>query len=415
MRQVVIQQREAISSEERTVRRDILDDVMKWMKDDRILVLTGLRRSGKSTLLRQMMAECEGYGYVNFEDERFLGFEAGDFENLNEVIVEAYGEAETLFFDEIQNIKGFELFVRRLQDQGRKLVITGSNASLLSSELGTHLTGRYRAFVVYPFSFTEFLDMEGITWDSDSYYLTAKKVELLNAFREYLVTGGLPEYLKNRDTEYVKTLYDNIIYRDIITRYAIRKHRTVKELVNILATNVTCRFTYNSLRKDLGLANAITVKEYISYLANSYLFFELQRYDHSLRKQLANPKKIYLVDAAFKQITGFSFTEEHGKMLENFVFLELKRMNLEIYYYSGKLECDFVVKEGRKITSAIQVCHALNDGNREREVDGLVDCVKAFGLKEGLILTLEDEGEVERDGINIRVMPAIRWAMGRAV
>jgi len=410
---VIIQQKKRLSVKDKTVEREILDDIMRWMGDDRILVLTGLRRSGKSTLLKQIMARVKDPGYVNFEDERFLDFGAKDFESLNEVLVEVYDNPKIFFFDEIQNVAGFELFVRRIQDQGRKVIITGSNASLLSSELGTRLTGRYRAFEVYPFSFTEFLKFRNITWDRDSYYVTETKVELLKAFGEYLVTGGLPEYLKNRDREYVKTLYDNIIYRDIISRYSIKKQRSIKELVNILATNVSCQFTYNSLKKDLGLANAITVKEYISYLSNSYLFFELHRFDYSVRKQLGHPKKVYLIDAAFKQIVGFSFSEDRGKMLENFVFLELKRRGLEAYYYSGKKECDFVVKTGKKVTAALQVCHALNDGNREREIGGLVECANHFGLKEGLILTLEEDEEITVDGVKIRVMPAIRWAMDR--
>jgi len=413
MRQIVIQQKNRLSVGEKTVRREVLDDIVEWLDDDRVIVLTGLRRSGKSTLLGQIMSGMGSYGYVNFEDERFLGFDAKNFETLNEVLVEVYENPKTYFFDEIQNVTGFEVFVRRLQDQGVKVIITGSNASLLSSELGTRLTGRYRAFEVYPFSFTEFLEFKGIAWNRESLYITEEKVRLLNAFREYLVTGGLPEYLKNRDAEYVKTLYDNIIYRDIIARYSVRKHRTLKELVNILVTNMSCQFTYNSLKKDLGLANAISVKEYISYLSSSYMFFELQRFDYSLRKQLAHPKKAYLVDAAFKLVAGFNFSENHGRMLENLVFLELKRSGVEIFYHSGTRECDFVIRDGKKVTGVLQVCLALNDGNRERETAGLTECARKFGLAEGLILTLEEEGEMTADGVRIRIMPVVKWILER--
>jgi len=413
MRQVVMQQKSWLTQKEKTVKREILEEILKWFDDNRILVLTGLRRSGKSTLLKQIMNEKTGFGYVNFEDERFLNFEAKDFELLNEVLVDVYDRPQIFFFDEIQNVPKFELFVRRLQDQDKKIIITGSNASLLSRELGTRLTGRYKSFEVYPFSFTEFLSFKGIQPDDDAYYITEKKVELLRAFTDYLVMGGLPEYLKNEDREYVKTLYDNILYRDIISRYSIKKQKVIKELVNILMTNISCPFTYNSLKNDLGLANAITVKEYISYLSNSYMFFELQKFDYSIRKQLNYPKKAYMVDAAFKLIVGFNFSENKGRLLENFVFLELKRMNQDIYYYSGKNECDFVIMDKNRVTEVLQVCHTINEGNREREISGLIEGAMEFNLKEGLILTHEQEEEITIDNIVIRIIPVLKWVLER--
>lgn len=413
MRQVVIQQKRWLDKKEKTVKREILEDILKWFDDNRVLVLTGLRRSGKSTLLKQIMNEKARFGYVNFEDERFLNFEAKDFELLNEVLVDVYDNPKIFFFDEIQNIPKFELFVRRLQDQDKKIIITGSNASLLSSELGTRLTGRYRSFEVYPFSFTEYLSFNDIEPDDDAYYITEKKVDLLRTFNEYLVMGGLPEYLQNEDREYVKTLYDNILYRDIISRYSIKKQKVIKELVNILMTNISCLFTYNSLKNDLGLSNAITVKEYISYLSDSYLIFELQKFDYSLRKQLSFPKKAYAIDPAFKQITGFNFSEDRGRLLENFVFLELKRMNQDIYYYSGKNECDFVIKDNNRITQVLQICHTMNEGNREREISGLIEGAVKFNLKEGLILTYEQEEEITVDNIKIRIKPVVKWVLER--
>ena len=413
IRQVVLQQKNWLTRKEKTVKREILDDILKWFDDNRILVLTGLRRSGKSTLLKQIMDEKSSFGYVNFEDERFLNFEAKDFEQLNEVLVEVYDNPEIFFFDEIQNIPKFELFVRRLQDQNKKIIITGSNASLLSSELGTRLTGRYKSFEVYPFSFTEFLSFKEVIPDEDAYYITEKKVGLLKLLAEYLTTGGLPEYLKNEDREYVKTLYDNILYRDIISRYSIKKQKVFKELVNILLTNISCTFTYNSLKNDLELANAITVKEYISYLSNSYMFFELQKFDYSVRKQLNYPKKAYVIDAAFKQIAGFNFSPNKGRLLENFVFLELKRMNLDVYYYSGKNECDFVIKDKNRITEVLQVCHTIDEGNREREINGLIEAAVKFNLKKGLILTYEQEEEITVDNIKIKIVPVLKWILER--
>ena len=412
LRQITAQQKNETALKEETIKRDVLDGILKWFKDDRIIILTGLRRSGKSTLLKQLMREKKDWCYVNFEDERFLDSKAQDFELLNEALVEVYGNPKIYFFDEVQNVVKFETFVRRLQDQGKKVVITGSNASLLSKELGTRLTGRYKSFEVYPFSFYEYLRFKKILPEKEWFYLTEKKVKLLKAFEEYMSEGGLPEYLKNRDKEYVKTVYENILYRDIIARYSIKMQKVVKELVNIFATNISSQFTYNSLKKALGLSNAITVKEYSSYLSNSYLFFELQRFDFSVRKQLNFPKKIYVVDPAFSQMAGLNFSANKGHVLENLVFMELKRRNMESYYYSDKNECDFVVKDGPRIYAAIQVCYSLDNGSRKREIDGLAGAMKKFRLNKGVILTMEQEEEIVVKGGKIRVVPVFKWLLG---
>src|SRR3989338_5239656 len=373
LRSVIMQQKNLLQHTEETIKRELLDEILKWFGDNRILILTGLRRSGKSTLLKQIMQHKSRYCYANFEDERFIDFRAQDFEQLNEVLIETYGNPAIYFFDEIQNIKNFETFVRRLQDQGKKIVITGSNASLLSKELGTRLTGRYKAFEVYPFSFSE--------------------------------------YLKNKDIEYIKTVYENIIYKDIITRYAIRRERLVRELVNIFITNITAQFTYNSLKKTLGLANAITVKEYTTYLGNSYLFFELQKLELSVKKQLIAPKKIYVADTAFSHILSASFLENKGRVLENIVFIELKRKNKEVYYYADKNECDFMVKSGKKVTEALQVCYNLDETNKKREMAGLLEAMEKFNLKEGLILTQEQNDEIKIKGRKIKIVPVFKWLL----
>jgi hypothetical protein len=409
LRQVVSKQKKELDQMPDAIRREILDKILRWFGDDRIIILTGVRRCGKSTLLRQIMDNKSAWCYVNFEDERLLDFKAQDFEMLNEVLVELYGPPKIYFFDEIQNTEKFETFVRRLQDEKKKVVITGSNAALLSKEFGTRLTGRYKSFEVYPFSFKEFLDFKKIAVEKEDFYNVEKKVNVLKLFEEYLSSGGLPEYLKNKDKDYVRTVYENILYKDIITRYSIKREKIIKELVNILATNATLQFTYNSLKKTLGLSNAITVKEYISYLNNSYLFFETLRFSHSIKQQLNSPRKIYLIDSAFNQVCGLNFTPNKGRNLENAVFIELKKEGKEIYYYSDKSECDFVIKEGIKITAAIQVCHTLDDTNREREIKGLMDAMDTFKLKEGLLLTSEQTEEIKVEGKKIKIMPVFRW------
>jgi len=405
LKRIIINQKEEIEKIDNTVKRDILDDILHWFKDNRVMILTGIRRCGKSTILKQIMKNKDNYCYVNFEDERFLDFKAQDFEKLNEILIEIYGPPMIYFFDEIQNIEKFETFVRRLQDEGKKVVITGSNASLLSKEFGTRLTGRYKPFEVFPFSFLEYIRFKGIELEKEWMHKATKRVEIKKLFNEYLELGGFPEYLKTQDKEYIKNIFENILYRDVIARYSVKKHKIINELISILATNVSSTFTYNSIKNILNLANSITVKEYISYLSNSYFFFEVSRFDFSLKRSLNSPKKIYIIDPAFNQIIGFNFSANSGKNLENMVFIELKRRGKEIYYFANRGECDFLIKEGNKIVQAIQVCYVLNDSNRERELNGLLASMEEFKLKEGLIVTLDQEEEIKAGNKKIIIKP----------
>lgn len=413
LRELVLQQKVQIGKGGDFVRRSILDPILAAFRDNRVLILSGIRRCGKSTLLKQIMQVRDRYCYVNFEDERLLNFRAEDFWILNEVLIDVYGMPETYFFDEIQNVDRFETFVRRLQDEGKKVVITGSNASLLSREFGTRLTGRYRLFEVCPFSFAEFLRFRQIDIQEDSPYRTEEKVNLISAFRTYTENGGMPEYLRDLDSDYIRTLYDNILYRDIIARYSIRRQRLIRELVGLLSSAIALPFTYNSLKKSLGLKNAITVKEYIGYLSGAYLFFELPRFDYSVRKQLTSPKKIYVIDPAFSLISGFSLSPNRGRILENIIYIELRRRGREVYYYAKDRECDFVIREHRKITEAIQVCHELNDDNMDREIEGLREAMAAFSLRQGTILTADQEDERHEGDVTIIIRPAWKWLLER--
>jgi hypothetical protein len=405
LRHVVIQQKTRMEMSGDFVERSLFNPVLSALNDNRVIILSGIRRCGKSTLLKQIMQTRKDYCYVNFEDERLLSFRAEDFNILDEVLIEVYGPASTYFFDEIQNVEKFETFVRRLQDSGKKVVLTGSNASLLSQEFGTRLTGRYKLFEVYPFSFAEFLRFHKTSIRKESLYIPEEKVNLIRLFGRYVECGGMPEYLINNDSDYIKTLYDNILYRDIIARYSIRRQRLVRELVGILASTITLPFTYNSLKKSLGLMNAITVKEYISYLSGAYLFFELLRFDYSVKKQLNSPRKIYIIDTVFSAISGFSLSPDKGRMLENIVFIELKRRGCEIFYFSGNRECDFILKDQKKIFGAIQVCYEFTKENQERETIGLLKAMEEFKLAESLILTYDQEDILKFDEKIIIIKP----------
>jgi predicted AAA+ superfamily ATPase len=411
LRHVVVQQKSRMEKGGDFVERELFNRVLAVLDDDRVIILAGIRRCGKSTLLQQIMQTRKDYCYVNFEDERLLSFHAEDFGILDEVLIEVYGPSGTYFFDEIQNVEKFETFVRRLQDSGKKVVLTGSNASLLSREFGTRLTGRYKLFEVYPFSFIEFLRFRKTEVRKESLYLAEERVNLIRAFGRYFECGGMPEYLMNKDSDYIKTLYDNILYRDIIARYSIRRQRLVRELVGILASTATLPFTYNSLKKSLGLKNAITVKEYISYLSGAYLFFELTRFDYSVKKQLNSPRKIYVIDTAFSNVSGFSLSPDEGRILENIVFIELMRRGSDIFYFTEDQKCDFIIRDKKQIAGAIQVCYEITEENRDRETGGLLEAMDKFRLTQGIILTYDQEDMLKTGGKTIIIRPVWKWLL----
>ncbi|HKL32564.1 MAG TPA: ATP-binding protein [Tangfeifania sp.] len=406
-------QQEIISKGNKSlINREIYNKAFKLLtSDNRILVITGMRRVGKSTLLQQLMNNLPDYCYLNAEDERLIHFQAEDFNRLNEAMIEVYGESNYYFFDEIQNIGNFEIIVRRLQDAGKKIILTGSNSSLLSIELGTRLTGRYIQIELFPFSFKEYLDFKRKKISKEDFYLPEKKVQLKQLFKQWMEFGGMPEYLKYEDISYLRTLFDNIIYRDIIARYNIRKHTTLKELVHLLANNLTLPVTYNSLKNKVGLSNAETVKEYISYLSNSYLFFELRKYSASYSKQLLNPKKIYLIDNAFHSMITLVSSENAGRKLENIIHLYYRVNNFELYYFNEGQECDFVHFDKERKPQLTQVCWELTSSNKDREIKGLIAAMQFFKSKEGIIITFDQEDEFEIEGKKIYVLPVWKFLL----
>ncbi|HEY4789610.1 MAG TPA: ATP-binding protein, partial [Bacteroidales bacterium] len=291
-----------------------------------VTIITGIRRCGKSTLLNEIrfVNGSKGY-YLNFDDDRLINFKSDDFQLLTELFIEKYGKQNIFYFDEIQNIVGWERFIRRLHDQGSKVYITGSNARMLSRELGTHLTGRYIQLELYPFSFSEFTAINQITYNQEFLTTTEGIATLRRHFNEYLESGGMPEYLKTRNKEYLKTLYEGILYRDILTRHNLTKEREIKELLYFIAGNVAKEATQTSLAKIIGIKNSTTVKDYLTYFEDSYMVFTLYRYDNSIKRQLLAPRKVYFIDNALAATISFRQSDDYGRWLENIVFFELKR------------------------------------------------------------------------------------------
>jgi len=376
-----------------------------------IVIITGIRRCGKSTLLQQIRAaQTEKDYYINFDDERLISFKVEHFQILLEVLHELFGEQKTFYFDEIQNVEQWERFVRRLHDTGNKVYITGSNARMLSRELGTHLTGRYLSVELYPFSFKEFILLKNPDLLGKNYFKTSVKAEFLALFREYFSNGGFPNFVKTGDELALKTLFENILYRDIMVRNNITNEKEIKELVSYLAGNYARLSTNSELAEIIGVKNPTTVKNYLGFLADSYLVFQTSKYDYSLSKQILNPKKSYFIDNGLVRRVGFSFSADLGHLLENLVFIELLRRGKTVYYHNKGQECDFVLVENKTVTTAIQVTYVMpNEKTRKREIDGLLDAMNAYNLQSGLIITDETEEEIIENDKKITIIPAWKW------
>jgi len=400
LRQIAREQREELTKLEYGVEREEGNKIRLNMPF--AIVISGIRRCGKSTLLRQIMKKIKKFHYFNFEDSRATTLEAGDFQKLDEIFREETGERDHYFFDEIQNVQGWELFVRALLDKKKRVMITGSNASLLSKELGTRLTGRHLRHELFPFSYKEFLSF------------TSKKAGA-ESFGEYLKSGGFPEYLRYGKTEILQGLFNDIIMRDIVVRHKLRSPKAIKEMALYLISNVGVEFSYNNLAKTFNLGSTNSAVAFVSYLEDSYLAFTVSKFDYSLKKQAVNPKKAYSVDNGLSSANSVSFSSNKGRLLENHVFLDLKRAGKEIYYFKGVKECDFLVKGKDRIIAAIQVCHELDEDNMKRETDGLVEALEKFNLPEGLILTYDQEDELKISGKTIRVKPAWKWSYDASI
>lgn len=412
LKQIILEQHETQHvSRTHFVQRHIADE---WLETTEILIISGIRRCGKSVLMQQIRDRLQEKDFFfNFDDERLAHFELDNFQTLQECFVELYGDQHTYYFDEIQNIEGWERFVRRLYNAGNKIIITGSNARMLSREFGTHLTGRYIQVELYPFSFKEYLSLKEIPVNAKTLYTTTGRATLVNALVNFMQCGGFPKYLQEGSVSYLSSLYESIIYRDILTRNGLTNEKEMLEMMFYLASNATKRITYSSLGKIVGVQHPDTIKSYLEYIQQTYLIFQLFRYDPSVKKQMMSPKKIYFVDNAIISRIGFNATENKGVFLENLVFIELKRRGLDVYYYADKKECDFIVRQGIRITDAYQVTlNMANAQTREREIAGVREAMQAYSLSKGYILTFEGKETITfDDGSVVEVIPVLEWML----
>ena len=369
--------------------RDALEEVP--VADSFATIITGIRRCGKSTLLLQLLRRSyEDAVYLNFDDIRLAAFGTEDFVRLHREIMKR--GIKVVFFDEIQVVDAWEKYVNQLLREGYRVFITGSNASMLSVELGTHLTGRHLSMELFPFSYAEFLRFKNLA-DGEE------------AVMAYLKTGGIPEYVKTGMPLVLSALVDDILMRDIAVRHAVRDVDSLRQLAVFLITNIGNPIAANKLVGMFGIKSPSTFLEYFSFLKDAYLFDFVPLFNHSLKVQARNPKKVYVMDMGLYTENSIATTENMGRRLENLVFLHLRRHYDAIYYYREKGECDFLAFQKNALKEAVQVCLEVTDENFDREYNGLLEAMRHLGLQEGTIVTLNQEDQFERDGFVVRMIP----------
>ena len=416
LKEIILEQEQEIRLVKEGIPRAALETALKYASLPHAVVISGIRRCGKSTLLGQIrnrLYKERAYSF-NFEDERLVNFCAEDFNGLYEVFLELYGERKVFFFDEIQNVPQWESFVNRMQLRGFKFFLTGSNASMLSRELGTKLTGRNVNLELFPFSFSEFLTFKGFSWSMNDMSLTSRRAAVKKHFSAYFRNGGMPEFLQYQQSVLLKRVYEDILYRDIVARYGIKQVGPLRELGLYLLSNLGGTFSYNNLKKVLGLGSMNTIKSYADFFENSYLIFLTSKFSWSLKKQFANLKKVYCIDNGLADSIGFQFSMNRGKFLENLVYLELRRNLSEIYYYktSNNLEVDFLIKSGRQDLRLIQVADNLDhEKTRQRELNALFKAMGELKLKTALILTEDTQDEFTQEGKTITAKPVYSWLL----
>jgi uncharacterized protein len=412
LREILFDQHDAFNQQKHhLIDREI--DLEKFINTEQVIIISGIRRCGKSSLLylikEKMNLHESGYCYFNLDDERIIP-EIAILEQVYNLHIEIYGNEPVLFFDEIQNIDNWEKFVNRMYEKGTKLFVTGSNAKLLSSEISTSLTGRNKVLELFPFSFREYLCFKGKTYDHNR--LTTKQKALIQKdFNHYMETGGFPLVVKENDIELINSYFQDILYRDIVSRFRLSQVNEIKQIGLFFASNAAKLFSYATLQQISGVKSLSSIKDYLWYYEQSYLFFYLKKFDFSVKKQIMNPKKVYTIDPAISNRLGFNFSQNKGRVLENIVFLELLRRGKEVYYHTGKNECDFLVKEGLNIIEAIQVTWITDQPNLRREYDGLQEAMQTYNLKRGLLITFNSETALESPDKRIKTIPVWKWLL----
>lgn len=379
-----------------------------------IKLITGPRRVGKSTQALLMLRN-RNFAYLNFDSQQLL--DAWDADLVMRMLDDVYPGYEYLLLDEVQNLEAWDLWVSELYRLGKNLVITGSNAKMLSSEMATALTGKYLKVEMLPFSLEEFFDWNKLDLSKLNHEQQADASALMD---DYLRNGGYPEVVASRQLTrtYLDTLFDSIVWKDVAKRHSVRNVTDLNDLALYLVSNFCNPVSANELTEELGFSSVNTTKKFMDYLHEPYLFYYLPRYNNKLKLMKKAPRKVYVVDNGFVAAKAFSLSDNLGRLLENQVFVELLRHGYDIdktmFYYRSRndKEMDFVLRKGTHIEQLVQVCYDMSNAKTEkREVDSLVECAEELNCSNLAIVTNNEERVIEKDGYRIEVVPVAKWSV----
>jgi len=384
------------------------------LRTGEVIDLIGVRRSGKSSLFKVFIEKNKlkdgEYLLINFEDPFFLEHKNPQ---IIEKIIEIYlnyfsKDLKYVFFDEIQAIPNWELAIQKIQSlEIYNIFITGSSSKMMSKEISTVLTGRHYSIFLFPLNFEEFLTFN-LEKKPDIVEQISNENHYLKRFEEFLYIGGFPQVVKTKDATLLKQYFYDILYKDIMFRYDIREKETLERIALFLLSNNAKLYSVKNIQNTFKISYELAVK-YISYLKESLMFFDLQKFSYSVKAQNRSQKKIYSVDTGLSHNVSFKFTDDIGRLLENRVFLSLKNLGKKVYYHKNKHECDFIIFENQKITQAIQVTKELNPDNEKRELAGLIEACETHNLKKGIILTFRQEKEFTHKNIEIKCIPTWKY------
>ncbi len=392
-------------------------DAEKWIASDLIKVILGPRRAGKS-VFALMLLKSKNFAYFNFDDEALPGEEKINLDELLSELKQAYGDTKYILFDEIQNLPNWELFANRLHRAGYNLVLTGSNASLLSKELATHLTGRHIPIEILPFSFTEILKAKQYEIKPERLSLPDEKAKLQGYVTQYMTNGGYPEVVtKGVDPRgYLDVLFDAVLFKDVIKRHKVRFSKQIDSLGSFLINNVSSQYSVRKLVNILGFKSGVTLEKYLGYLNEAYLIFSLERHSTKASGRMLAPRKTYVVDNGLVTAKAVQHSPNNGKLMENLVFVELVKKgnepNRELFYYKTRndREIDFILRKGYQVTELIQVSYESTTPDvEEREVKALIEAGQELGVTRLTVITWNEKREVKKDGATVQFIPLWEW------
>lgn len=414
MKTIILNQRkerDELISRPYLTRRNSLD-IDLLLNSHLIKLITGPRRVGKSTQALLMLRN-KNFAYLNFDNQSLL--DAWDANLVMRTLEDVYPEYDYLLLDEVQNLTGWDLWVSELYRQGKNLVVTGSNAKMLSSEMATALTGKYLQVEMLPFSLEEFFDWNKLDLHSMNPEQESDAIVLAD---DYMRNGGYPEVVASRQLtrSYLDTLFDSIVWKDVAKRHKVRNVTDLNDLAMYLVTNFCNPLSANELTEELGFSSVNTTKKFMDYLHEPYLFFYLPRYNNKLKLMKKAPRKVYVVDNGFVAAKAFSLSDNLGRLLENQVFIELIRQGYDVdktlFYYRSRndKEVDFVLRKGTHIERLVQVCYDMGSAKTEkREVDSLIECAGELKCSNLVIVTNNDERTIEKEGYSISVVPISKF------